>query len=328
MVDLKTNYMGLTLDNPIIVGSSGLTQSLERVKKCASAGAGAVVLKSIFEEQIEREIGGLAEASSPALGHSEALDYLQAYGRENSVDDYLDLVRDAKKELEIPIIPSIHCMAGGSWTEFAARAEKAGADALELNLFILPGDPEREGAEIEKVYLDIAKQVRKQVKIPISMKVGPHFSGVANHFARLGRAGVNGLVLFNRFYRLDFDIENFRIIPAGSFSSADEHVVPLRWISMLSGRIDCDLAATTGVHDGEAVVKMLLAGASAVQVCSALYKDDLTLVSKMLTFLRNWMEHHGMTSVAQFQGRMAQEESEDPSAYERVQFMRFSLNAP
>ncbi len=326
MANLTSRYMGLTLRNPILVGSSGLTQSLDRIRKCEDAGAGGIVLKSIFEEQIEREIEGLAAASAPALAHSEAMDYIAAYGKENALDDYIGLVAAAKKAVKIPVIASIHCLSSGPWTEFAARLEAAGADALELNVFLLPFDAERDGRSYEQAYLDIAAQVRRRVKVPIALKVGSYFSGLAEFLARLSRTGVNALVLFNRFYRLDFDIENMRIVPAGSFSSPDEIAESLRWVSILSGQVDCDLAATTGVHDGEAVVKMVLAGAAAVQVCSALYRQDLSHLRKMLADVEAWMDRHGVKDLDDVRGTMSRELSEDPAAYLRVQFMKFSLH--
>jgi dihydroorotate dehydrogenase (fumarate) len=320
--------MGLVLRNPVIAGSSGLTQSIDRVRKCEDAGAGAVVLKSVFEEQIEREIEGLASASGPSLGHSEAMDYIASYGREHAVDEYLGLIRGAKKAVRIPVIASVHCDKGGSWTEFAKRAEAAGADGLELNVFLLPCDANRDGRSYEQAYLDIVKEVRAQVKIPIALKVGAYFSGLAEFLGRLSRTGVNGLVLFNRFYRLDFDIENFRLVPAGSFSSPEEIVEPLRWISLLYRTVGCDLAATTGIHDGAGVVKQLLAGAAAAQVCSALYRQDVAHLRKIITEVEEWMGRHGFETIEQFRGAMSRDQSDDPAAYLRVQFMRFSINAP
>ncbi len=328
MADLKTTYLGLTLENPIIVGSSGLTRSLERVQECAEAGAGAVVLKSLFEEQIEMDFAGLAERSEASLGHAEAYDYLRSYGRENAVDDYLDVIREAKKSVGIPVIASVHCADAGSWTEFAERVEKAGADALELNVFVLPCDPHRDGGEYEEIYFRIVRDVRARVSLPLALKVGPYFSGLASTFLKLSHAGVDALVLFNRFHRMDLDIENFRVVPGGAFSHPEEMQVPLRWISILSGLLDCDLAATTGVHDGAGVVKHLLAGAAAVQVCSTLYRHDLSHLGRMREEILAWMGRHGFTSVSDFKGKMSQEESENPAAYERVQFMKFSMNAP
>ncbi|MCU0728399.1 MAG: dihydroorotate dehydrogenase-like protein [Planctomycetes bacterium] len=328
MPNLTTKYMGLVLRNPLIVGSSGLTQSLERLRKAEDAGAGAVVLKSIFEEQIEREVEGLAEASAPSMGHSEAMDYISSYGREHAVGEYLELIRGAKKALRVPVLASVHCDRGGSWTEFAKRAEVAGADGLELNIFLLPCDANRDGRSYEQAYLDIVREVRAQVKIPIALKVGTYFSGLAEFLGRLSRTGVNGLVLFNRFYRLDFDIENFRLIPAGSFSSPEEIVESLRWISLLVKSAGCDLAATTGIHDGAGVIKQLLAGAAATQVCSVLYKQDLSHLRKILGEVEEWMGRHGFETIEQFRGAMSRDQSDDPSSYLRVQFMRFSINAP
>ncbi len=323
MADLSTKYMGLDLANPIIVGSSGLTDSVEGVGKCAEAGAGAVVLKSIFEEQIVGEVDKLVDASGPAYWHSQAAEYITRYGRENAVERYLDLIRGAKEAVSVPVIASIHCVSAGAWTEFAQRVEQVGADGLELNIFVLPADPRIDGRTNEQIYLDVAKAVKQKVKIPVALKIGSFFSGLANLALALG-VDIDALVLFNRFARVDFDTEKLSLKPASFLSSPDEMVVPLRWISILSGQIACDLAATTGVHDGEAVVKQLLAGAAAVQVCSALYKNGVGHIGTMLDGLRDWMGRHEFPSVADFRGRMSQTESLKPGAYERVQFMKAS----
>jgi dihydroorotate dehydrogenase (fumarate) len=325
MPDLSTTYMGLTLRNPVIVGSSGLTRSAENARKADAAGAGAIVLKSIFEEQIERQVAGLLSASAPALWHPEAAEYINLYGRENAVVEYLDLIGQAKDSVSVPVIGSIHCVSAGAWTEFARRVEEAGADALELNVFVLPSDPRRSGVENEKVYFDIANAVTSKVSIPVALKIGPYFSGLTHMIKKLSQTRISALVLFNRFYRLDFDIEHFKIVPASHLSSPGETELPLRWISILSGEVDCDLAATTGVHDGDTVVKHVLAGAKAVQVCSALYKNGLDHIGTMLGQVTDWMNRHRYDSIEAFRGRMSQAQSGNPAAYERVQFMRASV---
>lgn len=325
MADLSTTYMGLALSNPIIVSSSGLTSTVDKVRQAAAAGAGAIVLKSIFEEQIEHQVAGLMSASEPALGHPEAAEYITRYGRENAVAEYLELISRAKDAVSIPVIGSIHCVTAGVWTDFARRVEEAGADALELNVFVLPSDPRRSGAENEKVYFDIANAVTSKVSIPVALKVGPHFSGMTHMLSKLGQTRIRGLVLFNRFYRLDFDIEKLQLVPGAYLSAPNETELPLRWISLLSNAIACDLAATTGIHDGATVVKHLLAGARAVQVCSALYKHGPDHIATMLRDVTDWMNRHHHDSIEGFRGRLSQAQSGNPAAYERVQFMRASV---
>jgi len=320
--DLSTRYMGLRLENPIIVSSSGLTSTVDGVRRCADAGAGAIVLKSIFEEQIAAEVDGLARAGTGAAWHPEAEEYISRYGREDAVRAYLDLIAAAKREVSVPVIASIHCVSAGSWIDFTRRAEAAGADGLELNLFVLPSDPRRDGAANEKVYFDVAREVRSRISIPVSLKIGSYFSGLSQTLIKLSRTGLDGLVLFNRFFRIDFDIENLTLVPADIFSTPEETVVPLRWISILSGQVGCDLAAATGIHDGEGAVKHLLAGAAAVQVCSALYRNEPDYLGVMLNQIRSWMERHDFSSVEQFRGRMSAKASDNPAAHERVQFMK------
>jgi dihydroorotate dehydrogenase (fumarate) len=325
MRDLSTTYMGLSLRNPIIVGSSSLTGSLENVRKADQAGAGAIVLKSIFEEQIESQVAGLMKSSEPALWHPEAADYITRYGRDNAVAEYLELISEAKDAVSVPVISSIHCVTAGAWTDFAKRVEQAGADALELNVFVLPSDPRRGGEENEKVYVDIANAVTRRVSIPVALKIGWYFSGLTHFITKLSRTPVSGLVLFNRFYRLDFDLEKLTVVPASYLSTPEETELPLRWISILSGQLECDLAATTGVHDGAAVVKHLLAGAKAVQVCSALYRHGIEHVETMTRQLSDWMSRHGFGAIDAFRGKMSQAASGNPAAYERVQFMKTSV---
>jgi dihydroorotate dehydrogenase (fumarate) len=314
--------MGLELPNPIIASSSGLTASVEEVRKCARFGAGGVVLRSIFEEQIAEEMEDLGDRSVGVHDHPEVREYLSRYGQENAIDEYLDLIREAKRSVEIPVIASIHCATSGVWIEFARKVEQAGADGIELNVFLMPLDPDREGREYEQVYLDIARAVSASVSIPVALKIGTFFSGLAHTVRTLGASGVRALVLFNRFYRFDFDIETLRIVPARAFSSPDEIAGSLRWISLLSGRLNCDLVANTGIHDGAGVIKQLLAGACAVQMCSALYQYGIEHIAVVLEEVRQWMTQHGFETIEDFRGKMSRMASGNPEAYERVQFMK------
>ncbi|MBW2278216.1 MAG: dihydroorotate dehydrogenase-like protein [Deltaproteobacteria bacterium] len=325
MTDLSTRYVGLDLKNPIIVGSSGLTRTLEGVKRCAEAGAAAVVLKSIFEEQITAEVKQLVKDSEASLWHPEASEYISSYGKENAVSGYLELIRQAKQEVEIPIIASVHCVTAGAWTEFVSRVEQAGADAIELNAFVMPSDPRRTGRDNEQFYFDVVDAVKGKVKIPLSIKLGFFFSSLMQTLVELSETKLDGLVLFNRFYSPDFDVEKLELVPARIVSSPGEYVRTLRWISLLSGRTECDIAASTGIHDGKTAVKQLLAGADAVQVVSALYQNGLDQVGAMLDEMQVWMESHEFASIADFKGKLSQESSGNPAEYVRVQFMKHSV---
>lgn len=323
MTDLTTKYMGLTLPSPIVAGSSGLTRSLKSLQQCEAAGAGAVVLKSIFEEQITAEADKQVEEN--ALWHSEAWEYISDYGQESAVADFLDLVREAKRALRIPVIASVHCVSPGTWVEFITRLEKAGADAIELNVNVLSSDTRFTGPRMEEVYFDLVKRLRGVATVPVSLKIGYHFSSLVAFLFRLSHSGVKGLVLFNRPFFPDFDVDKMELKAGRFLSSPQEYLLPLRWISMVSGRVGCDICASTGVHDGQTVVKMLLAGASAVQVVSALYEKGIGRISTMNEEVRAWMERHNQARVEDFRGRLRQSESHNPAAYERVQFMRYSV---
>lgn len=325
MADLSTKYMGIELRNPIIVGSSGLTESIENVEACEEAGAGAVVLKSIFEEQILHDVGKLARASDVSYWHAEAADYINQYGREHAVDAYVQLMREAKERTSIPVIASIHCVSAGAWTEFAKRAEDVGVDALELNVYVTPADRRRNARDNEQLYVDIVKAVKRAASIPVALKIGPYFSSIPEMATDLGYAGVDALVLFNRFHRFDFDIEKLKMIPGDLLSTPDEVTLPLRWVSLISGDVDYDIAATTGIHDGNAVVKQLLAGARAVQICSVLYHRGVAHIATILAEVEGWMKRHGYAAIEDFRGKLCQEASVNPALYERVQFMKASL---
>ena len=325
MTDLSTTYMGLKLDNPVIVGSSGLTNSADRVKKCADAGAGAVVLKSIFEEQIAFEVEKQIDSAAESMWHPDAARFIASYGGENSAGEYLRLIGDAKKAVNIPVIASIHCVSAGKWDEFAARVEKEGADALELNIFVMPSDPKRDGNQNEQVYFDVIESVKDRVSIPVSVKTGFFFSSLLSTLVKLSRTDIKGMVLFNRFYSPDFDINQLKLKPGRILSTPAEYSRTLRWIAILSGRTNCDIVAATGIHDGATAVKMLLAGADAVQVVSALYKNKVVHVKTMLDEISAWMKDHDFSSICDFKGQMAQSESENPADYVRAQFMKHSV---
>lgn len=322
MVQLQTTYMGLKLRNPIIVGSSGLTNSVENIKEAASFGAAAVVLKSLFEEQIAHHASHLLTQNESANGYPEAEDYIRNYTQVNDVDAYLKLIRDCKKAVDIPVIASINCVSSAEWIDFARRVEQAGADAIELNVFVLPSNTKMNAAQNEAVYFDIIQKILKTVKIPVGVKISYYFSGLAGMIQKLSWTGISGLVLFNRFYSPDIDIERFELKASNVFSSPAELAISLRWIAMLSGQVHCDLAASTGIHDGKAVIKQLLAGAKAVQVASVLYKKGFREIEVMLDEMTTWMERHHFKNTEAFIGRMSIRETDNPAAYERVQFMK------
>jgi dihydroorotate dehydrogenase (fumarate) len=324
-VDLTTTYMGLTLKNPLIVGSSSLTGSLKRIEECAAAGAGALVLKSLFEEQISAGVAAQIEEFEPTFWHVEAAEYISKYGQENALSNYLRMIQEAKQATSVPIIASINCVSEKDWPQYASRIESAGADALELNVFVLPVDPHKPGVEYEGVYFDILRRVKKHVSIPVAVKIGSYFTNPAAFCSRMANTGADALVLFNRFYQPSFDIEQLKVVPAPYFSSPEEFAHSLRWIAILSGEITCQLAAATGIHDGPAAIRQLLAGADAVQVCSALYKHGPEHLQSILAEITAWMDRHGYTSLQDFRGKLSQERSDSPGVYERVQFMKFSV---
>ena len=345
MADLATNYMGMALRNPIVVASSSLTGSVDGVKKCADAGAGAIVLKSLFEEQIVAETGALAQYADYA-NHGEAADYLQGYGMELGPREYLQLVSDAKKAVDVPIIPSLNCFSNERWSDYAKKLQNAGADALELNIGFMPADLHQDGAAVEQRYYRILHDVKSQVSIPVALKIGPYLSSLANMADRLTRdrvaapeftvgwcgpakgsgkvvwSGADALVLFNRFYQFDIDIDHLSLVAGNPYSSPAEIHQALRWISLLAGRIEADLAATTGIHDGRDVVKQLLAGAKVVQPCSTLYKHGLGQIGLMLQQLQEWMAEHGFSSLDAFRGRLSQNRSSRPESFERLQYIK------
>ena len=321
MADLKTIYMGIELRNPLIVASCSLVNSVEGVQRCADAGAGAVVLKSLFEEQIEADTREIQKHVWLA-GHTEAYDYVRQIGIQTGEQDYLNLVERTKKVVSIPVIASLNCITPQWWTDYAKRLENSGVDGIELNMAILPSDPKHSSNEIEKVYYDILEGVSRNVGIPIAVKIGPYFTSLASVGSELCSRGASALVLFNRFYQLDINVDKLTLVPGYHFSTPEEINVSLRWISLLAGRIECDLSATTGVHDALGVAKQLLAGATTVQVCSTLYKHGIGHLSTILSNLESWMKKHQFESISQFRGKLSQRDSDKPELYERLQYVK------
>ena len=322
MIDLSIDYMGLKLKNPIIVGSSGLTNSVEKVKELERFGAGAVVLKSLFEEQILAE-SAHSISKDESYGY-DVHDYISNYVRNNTLGEYLQFIRKCKAEVKIPIIASINCISGKEWTDFAKKIEDAGAHALEINISLLPSDHEIESAVNEEMYFFIIDKIRNTVKIPVSLKMSPYSSGLAHLIKKISwTKNVDSIVLFNRYYNPDIDIDKMEIISSGVFSKAEDLSTSLRWIALSSKVVDIDLVATTGIHSGAAVIKQILAGAKAVEIASVLYKNGPDYLQAILHEIEIWMEKQKYSSPNEFRGKMAFDPKSNKLGYERIQFMKY-----
>lgn len=323
MIDIKTKYAGLTLRNPLIVGSSGLTNNLAKIKEFEKAGAGAIVLKSLFEEQIEMQSDVLLEQSD----YPEAADYIRNYVKSNQVNDYINLIKEAKTECSIPIIASINCYKADVWADFARQIELAGADALELNVFFLETELEYDCRKLIDTYVGIIRKVKEIVSIPVIMKIGKSFSNIPSLVDTLRINGADAVVLFNRYYQPDVDINTMQIVSGNVFSSHSDLSDTIRWTAIVSGKIPgISIASSTGVHDWEDVIKCLLAGASAVQLCSALYTHGGEIISQILVCIEEWMHQAHFESIDEFKGRLNYANISNPSMYERSQFMKYFSN--
>ena len=320
MIDLATTYAGLSMKSPVIVSSSGLTNSIERIKKIALAGAGAVVMKSLFEEQIMHEVNNLSAGSD----YPEAGDYLRTYARENSLESYLSIIKGAKDLVDIPIIASINCVSANEWIDFAGKIEATGADALELNIYFLPIDKDKDPREYEKVYLDLVSSVKKKTTLPVIVKLGSGFSNITWMVNQLYIRGAAAVVLFNRFYTPDIDTSDLSFSSSEVLSSPADLRNSLRWIGIVSSQVQqIDLAASTGVHSGLAVIKQILAGATAVQVCSVLYRNGIDYIRDMINEMKKWMEKHQYEAPGDFRGKLNYNSLDDPTVYERAQFIKY-----
>ncbi len=324
MADLSTQYLGLTLKSPIIVGSCGLTSSVENIRQMEASGAAAVVLKSIFEEEILLEAdASLADAVKNKMMYtelSETLDYIDLHTKEENLGNYLKLIKQCKKETLIPIIASINCITDSEWTDFAVKIQEAGADALELNIFLNPTDSVDK--DFEKMTFNIIKKVLKKVTIPVAVKLSNCFTNLSQTLTKISETGIAGLVLFNRFFSPDIDIDYFYVMPANKFSAPEEYVKPLRYMALLSDKVNCNLAASTGIHNGNALIKQILAGADAVQIVSTLYLNGIDYITTIVSDLEKWMQSKGYFSIGQFKGKMSYKNIPNPAIYERMQFMK------
>lgn len=324
MALLSTKYLGLDLKSPVIAGSCGMTNSVEHLIQLEKAGAGAVVLKSIFEEQFINEAGKNITDQNLDFMYSEAIDYISNYTEIHQFEQYTTLIREAKKAISIPVIASINCASAGEWIKYAQKIQDAGADAIELNISIIPTNEKITSEQYENQYFKIIEQIKKQVTIPIAVKISLYFSSFARMIEKLSWAGVNGIVMFNRFYSPDIDIDNLKVTSSNVFSRADEYTLPLRWTAIMRDVIvKSDICASTGIHDGETGIKMILAGANAFQVASALYKPGFEVITEMNNTIENWMKKHNYNSLDQFRGKMSYQNIENPSAYQRIQFMKY-----
>lgn len=325
MADLTTSFMGLSLPTPIVFGSSALSNRLENLQMAEGHGAGAVVLRSLFEEQIEAADSALQdELSRGAESSAEARTFFPP--QRVGPHDYLAFLGSAKKALRIPVIASLNCVAPGSWTEYAKDIETAGADALEVNIYSVEADPTQGAADVEKRYLEAVAEVKSTVQIPVAVKLSPFFTSLAHFVARLDGLGVDGLVLFNRFLQPDISLDRMAALPSMTLSSPAEALLPLRWVGLLHGRCKADLAASTGVYDAPGAVKQLLAGASVVQVASALVKNGIPHLGKIVAGVDDWLEKRGANSVEEIRGTLSQKELQDPSAFERAQYVHLILS--
>ena len=323
-MDLSTTYLGLTLRSPLVPSACPLTWRVDEIKRAEDAGAGAIVLPSMFEEQIQREREELDSALEQGTqSFAEALDYFPQVGEFRlGAEDYLDHIRAAKAAVNIPVIASLNGASLGGWTEYAKEIQKAGADALELNIYYIPTDPDLTSADVEKTYLDILKAVKGTITIPVAVKLSPFFSSMAHVARELDRAGADGLVLFNRFYQPDIDLETLEIEHSLLLSTPQARRLPLRWVAILHGRIKASLAATSGIHTASDALKVLMAGADAAMLCSVLLRKGMPQVGAILEEMRKWMEAHEYESVAQLKGSLSQKNCPDPAAFERAQYMK------
>jgi dihydroorotate dehydrogenase (fumarate) len=321
---LATNYLGMALKNPIVASSSPLSHNVDSIRRLEDAGAAAVVMYSLFEEQITFDSFYIDYyLTSGTNSYAESLSYFPEMQSYNVwPDEYMNLIRRAKEAVDIPIIGSLNGVSSGGWTDYAALMEEAGADAIELNVYYIPTDGDLKGSEIENIYLDILREVKRSVSLPVAIKLSPYFSSTANMTKRLVEEGANGLVLFNRFYQPDIDLETLEVVPRLVLSNSSELRLPLRWVAILYGRLLTDLAITTGIHTSQDVLKALMAGAKVTMMASELLQNGMRRINVILDEMRHWMDEHEYESVAQMIGSMSQQHCPEPAAFERANYMK------
>ncbi len=324
MVDLSSTYLGLKLKNPVVASSSPLTQKPETAQALEEAGVSAIVMHSLFEEQIIHESLKLHEdLSRGAEAFAEAMDYLPTYGQYSvGPETYLETLRKIKRSVNIPVFGSLNGVSTGGWIEYAQKIQDAGADALELNIYYLATDPDLTSSELENTYVTLVSDIRKQVDIPIAVKLSPFFTALPNFARRLAEAGADGLVLFNRFYQPDFDLETLEVTPNLVLSNSNEMRLPLRWVAILYGRVTADFAITGGIHTGLDVIKAVMAGASVTTIASEFLLRGAGRAADILKEMNAWMEEKEYTSVMQMKGSMSQKAVAEPAAFERANYMK------
>jgi dihydroorotate dehydrogenase (fumarate) len=323
-MDLTTKYMGMTLKNPIVPSASPLSQKLDGIRRMEDAGAAAITLYSLFEEQIEFEAAELSHFLDRGTeSFAEALTYFpEPYEYNLGPEEYLEHIHRAKEAVDVPVIASLNGVSDGGWIEFATRMQEAGADALEINLYFLPTKPDLTCGEVENIYLDVLNNVKRHVSIPVAMKLSPYFSAMPRMAYALDNAGVDALVMFNRFYQPDLDIEELTVGPRLVLSTSNEMRVPLRWIAILYGHVKCSMALTSGIHTPEDVIKAMMAGADIANICSALLKNGTGHIGTLLDGVVRWMEEHEYGSIEEMQGSLSQRSVAEPAAFERANYMK------
>lgn len=323
-MDLTTSYMGLKLKNPIVPSASPLSQKVDTVKQLEDAGASAIIVYSLFEEQINHESGELDHyLSYHAESYAEALNYFPEPEEFHLTPyQYLDHIANLKKAVNIPVIGSLNGVSTGGWIKYAQNIEQAGADALELNIYYIPADSQVNSNDIEKMYVDVVKEIKNKIKIPVAVKLSPFFTSMSNMAKKLDEAGADALVLFNRFYQPDFDLEKLEVVPNLVLSTNWEMRLPLRWIAILYGQIKANLALTSGVHSSEDVIKAVMAGADAVQIASELLLKGPKRVTELLKGVEDWMTEKEYESIEQMKGSMSQKAVAEPAAFERANYMK------
>ncbi len=321
MVDLSVDYLGFRLKNPIIVSSSTLTQNVDGIREAEEAGAAAVVMRSLFEEAIREEMG--QSDADTWSSHPEEYEYIiHELSLQYGANHYLEIIKEAKNSVQIPVIASINCQTPKWWVNYARQIEAAGADAIELNLSLMPIDPGMTPQQIEEEFISIVRTARETVKIPLSVKIGCQFTSLSRFANQICGAGASALVLFNRFYQLDIDIEELKVTGRNPYSHPDELHRSLRWISVLYNRVNCDLVGNTGIHDGTGLIKFLLAGAQTVEIASTIYLNGFTRIREMLNELTDWMERKGYSRLSDFRGLLSLSKQKEPELYERLQYIK------
>jgi len=322
-MDLTTKYLGLTLKNPLVVSASPISEDIEKIKQVEHAGAGALVMHSLFEEQIALESEQLDRSLSAGESYAESLSYFPDQSSYKiGPETYLENIAKAKKAVKIPIIASLNGVSTGNWIRYAKKMQEAGADALELNIYSIPTDPNVTAQQIEQEYCDLVRAVKGSVSIPVAIKLGPYFTAMVNMAHKLDKAGADGLVLFNRFYQPDFDLEALEIVPSLQLSTSYELLLRLHWVAILHGNIRPDLAVTGGVHTSNDVLKAMMAGAQVAMMTSALLNRGIDYIGTVLSDLKTWMEEHEYESIRQMQGSMSQKSVTDPKSFLRGNYVK------